>query len=397
MKKLYENFPDTPGVYLMKNAAGEIIYVGKAANLKRRVSSYFTRPHESRIEKLVSEIKKIDIKKTDTALEALILEAELIKKYRPFFNIKDKDDRSFLYFEITKESYPRVMLVRGREKPLGERFGPFTSASSAREAARILRKIFPWNIHPMERVGKAKRPCFDFEIGLCPGTCSGEADKTAYRKNIVNLKMFLKGKKKVLLNNLKKEMALAAKKLDFEKAEKTKRQIFSLTHIQDIALIKDAEVADEDAKQFRVEGYDVSNISGDSAVGSMVVLENGELNKNEYRKFRIKTIGQADDTGMIKEMIGRRLKNNWPLADLILVDGGLGQMSAAKQALDEAGLKIAVVGIAKGPTRKADRLIGKLPEGILKNDLLRLRDEAHRFAIGFHKKVRGEKFLTRAF
>ncbi|HOF50228.1 MAG TPA: GIY-YIG nuclease family protein [Candidatus Colwellbacteria bacterium] len=393
MKKLYENLPDTPGVYLMRNSRGEIIYVGKAANLKRRVSSYFTRPHDSRLEKLVSEIKKIDYRRTDTALEALILEAELIKKYRPFFNIKDKDDKSFLYFEITKEAYPRVMLVRGREAKKGERFGPFTSASSVRDAGKILRRIFPWNIHPPEKIGKFKRPCFDFEIGLCPGTCVGRADKAGYRKNIANLKMFLKGRKKALIKNLEKEMSRASEALDFEKAEKIKRQIFSLNHIQDIALIRDSDLPTGEKVEFRVEGYDVSNISGDSAVGSMAVWENGDLNPNEYRKFRIRTIKQADDTGMMKEIIGRRFKNDWPLPDLILVDGGLGQMSAAKKALAEAGLKIPILGIAKGPSRKADRIIGVIPKAVSKNDLLKLRDEAHRFAIGYHKRLRERKFL----
>jgi excinuclease ABC subunit C len=377
----------------MKNGRGEIIYVGKAANLKRRVSSYFTRPHDSRLEKLVSEIKRIDYRQTDTALEALILEAELIKKYRPFFNIKDKDDKSFLYFEITKDVYPRVMLVRGRETKKGERFGPFTSASSVRDAGKILRRIFPWNIHPPEKIGKFKRPCFDFEIGLCPGTCVGRADKAGYRKNIANLKMFLKGKKKALIKNLEKEMSRASEALDFEKAEKIKRQIFSLNHIQDIALIRDSDLPTGEKVEFRVEGYDVSNISGDSAVGSMAVWENGDLNPNEYRKFRIRTIKQADDTGMMKEIIGRRFKNDWPLPDLILVDGGLGQMSAAKKALAEAGLKIPILGIAKGPSRKADRIIGVIPKAVSKNDLLKLRDEAHRFAIGYHKRLRERKFL----
>lgn len=377
----------------MQNSRGEIIYVGKAANLKRRVSSYFTRPHDSRLEKLVSEIKKIDYRRTDTALEALILEAELIKKYRPFFNIKDKDDKSFLYFEITKEAYPRVMLVRGREAKKGERFGPFTSASSVRDAGKILRRIFPWNIHPPEKIGKFKRPCFDFEIGLCPGTCVGCADKAGYRKNIANLKMFLKGKKKALIKNLEKEMSRASEALDFEKAEKIKRQIFSLNHIQDIALIRDSDLPAGEKPEFRVEGYDVSNISGDSAVGSMAVWENGDLNPNEYRKFRIRTIKQADDTGMMKEIIGRRFKNDWSLPDLILVDGGLGQMSAAKKAMAEAGLKIPILGIAKGPSRKADRIIGVIPKAVSKNDLLKLRDEAHRFAIGYHKRLREKKFL----
>src|SRR3989344_1918439 len=175
-KRLYKNLPQTPGVYLMKSASGRILYIGKAANLKRRVSSYFMRANDARIEKLVGEIKKIDYKKTDSALEALILESKLIKKYQPLFNVKEKDDKSFLYVEIAREEFPRILLVRGTDKSKRERFGPFTSASNIREALKILRRIFPWSTHEAEQIAKRKsqgahRPCFDYEIGLCPGTC----------------------------------------------------------------------------------------------------------------------------------------------------------------------------------------------------------------------------------
>jgi excinuclease ABC subunit C len=153
-KKLYKNLPDTPGIYIMKDGSGRVLYVGKAGNLRRRVLSYFERPHDLRIEKLVSQVKKIDFKKTDTAIEALILEAEFIKKLTPPYNVREKDDKSFLYVEITtrepdgqEETFPRVLLVRGKSEISGERFGPFISASSIRTALRILRKIFPWSIH----------------------------------------------------------------------------------------------------------------------------------------------------------------------------------------------------------------------------------------------------------
>ena len=170
LKKDYKKLPDAPGVYSMKGVYGEILYVGKAANLRRRVSSYFERPHDIRIERLVDRIRDIDYRKTDSALEALILEAELIKKLEPPFNVREKDDKSFLYIEISKERFPRVFLVRGkvfrRKNVVRQRYGPFTSASSAREALRVVRKIFPWSTHDPEKLGKFPRPCFDYEVGL---------------------------------------------------------------------------------------------------------------------------------------------------------------------------------------------------------------------------------------
>lgn len=393
MSFLYENLPDSPGVYLMKSAAGKLLYVGKAANLKRRVSSYFMRDQDPRIAKLVSEIAKIDFIKTDTAIEALILEADLIKRYKPPFNIKDKDDKSFLFAEITKEKFPRVLLVRGKSEAKGTRFGPFTSPSQAREALRIIRKIFPYGIHPAEKIGTYKKPCFEAEIGLCPGTCVGAISRSDYLKNVRNIKLFLSGKKERIISNLEKEMREAAKELEFERAAALKKKIFSLKHIQDIALIS-AETPEEGGS-LRIEGYDISNISGTSAVGSMVVFKGGKPLKDDYRLFKIASIMGANDPAMMKEVISRRLKHSWPLPDLILVDGGITQIEAARAALDEAGISLPVAGIAKGPERKRTDISGDpIPEGIELKTLIAVRDEAHRFAIGFHRRLRSKNLFA---
>jgi excinuclease ABC subunit C len=413
----YKKFPETPGVYVMKDAAGKVLYVGKAANLRRRVASYFECPHDIRIQTLVSRIAAIDLNITDTALEALILEAELIKKLRPPFNVREKDDKSFLYVEIeSRERFPRVLLVRGKDAERGTRYGPFTSASSAREAMRILRRIFPWNAHAQEHVGKMKRPCFDYEVGLCPGTCIGAVTREEYAAHtIAPLKLFFAGGKKKVLAMFEKEMKAAAKGLDFERAARLRRRMFALKHVQDSTLISESEVlvpaaidpnargGGADAGPYRIEGYDISNISGTAAVGSMVVFEDGEPNKDEYRKFRIRSIEGPNDIGMLTEVLERRFSSAhrekgahaWRMPNLVLIDGGLAQANAAKKVLLRAGFRIPVLGIAKGPERKRNDIIGAVPKGVRKETLVRVRDEAHRFAIGYHKKLRGSNFLKK--
>ncbi len=394
----YKSLPDSPGVYLMQDHDGRILYIGKAANLRRRVSSYFERPHDVRIEALVQRIRKIDHQTTDTALEALILEAELIKKFLPPYNVREKDDKSFLSIEITNDTFPRVQLARGKDPGHGGyRWGPFTSASSAREALRLLRRIFPWSTHESDRVGKFARPCFDYELGLCPGTCIGAIARGEYRKNIDHLKLFLDGKKKIVLRSLEKEMREASGELDFEKATALRHQLFALRHIRDTSLISDSPFIaprSKDAELYRIEGYDISNISGTSAVGSMVVFEDGAPKKSDYRKFKIKTIFQPNDVGMLTEMLARRFKNNWRLPDLILVDGGVAQVSAARRVLRQASLNIPILGIVKGSERKRNDIIGAIPCGVPKATLVRVRDEAHRFAIQYHKKLRGARSLA---
>jgi len=375
---------------LLKDRNGRLLYVGKAANLRRRVSAYFLgKSHKSG--EMTARIGKVDFQPTETALEALILEAQLIKKFQPPYNVREADDRSFLYVEITREKFPRVILVRGRSVPQGRRFGPFVSASAIRQALKIIRRIFPFSIHPADKIGRFSRPCFDREIGLCPGTCVGAISSADYRRNIRGVRMILSGKKKKLLVDLEKEMRRTSSRLDFEEAENIRRQIFGLRHIQDVALL--SEENQERKTEQRIEGYDISNISGRSATGSLAVFIGGKPAKNEYRLFKIRTFDTPNDIAMLREILRRRFRNNWPLPVLILVDGGEGQVRAATEEVSEAGLNIPVVGLAKGPTRKADRLVGSQPEGINRWLLLALRDEAHRFALRYHKKLRSVNLL----
>jgi excinuclease ABC subunit C len=411
--------PDSPGVYLMKNSRGKILYIGKAGNLKRRVNSYFNRTNEFRIDRLVKEISRIDYQKTETAIEALIKESQLIKKHQPPYNVIDKDDKSFLYVVITNEKFPRIMLARGKDlsstrppkqpsRSTNQHFGPFTSASSLKEALRMIRRIFPWNAHTPKEIDGAKRPCLNWEIGLCPGACAKKLSVTDYKKTVRNIKLFFRGKKGRIHQNLKQEMRQASKALKFEKAEKLKRQIFALKHIQDIALISDTQLTTDNSQPTtnnpqpttRIEGYDISNISGASAVGSMVVFMGDKPDKNEYRKFKIRTVQGSDDVGMLREVLRRRFKHTppagrWPLPHLILIDGGKGQVGAVKKVLKESNLKIPVVGIAKGSKRKKNEFIGAVPPHINPKILIQVRDEAHRFAISYHKKLRGKAFVKK--
>ncbi len=391
MANFYENLPDTPGVYLMKNKKGELLYVGKAAHLRRRVSSYFLKSHESRIAKLVSEIAKIDYIKTDTAIEALILEADLIKKHQPPYNIREKDDKTFPYIEITKEKFPRVILVRGKDKENGIRFGPFTNSTHAKLALKIIRRIFPYSIHPPEKVGTYKKPCFEAEIGLCPGTCIGGITKEEYMKNIKSIKMFLKGEKEKIIAGLEKEMLEYSKKLEYERAAAVKKKLFSLRHIQDVAFITADDFSESGG--YRIECFDISNISGEDAVGSMVVFKGSKPLKEDYRIFKIKSVREPNDVAMMKETIMRRLKHDeWTYPDLIMVDGGPTQINAAKDAMNEVGVIIPVVGVVKGPKRKKADIVGVLPFEVDDKTVAHIRDEAHRFAIKHHRILRGKEF-----
>lgn len=402
-KEFYKNLPECPGVYLMRNKKREVLYIGKAANLRRRVASYFSKPNDSRLEKLISEVRKIDYYSTETVIEALVLESKLIKKFLPPYNIKEKDDKSYLYFEITREKFPRVLLVRGKSKKSSSKskfFGPFVFASQAREAMRILRRIFPWSNHQIKDIKenqKSTSPCFDYQIGLCPGVCIGAISRENYLRNIKNLKLFLSGKKHLLIKKLEQEMKNLARKLEFEKAAEVRRQLFALKHIEDAALIENSEKNFGPESSVRIEGYDISNISGTSAVGSMVVFLDEKPVRDEYRKFKIKTVSGQNDVAMIKEIIKRRFRGSLraeKLPDLILVDGGKSQVKAVQDVLSDISLNIPVIGIAKGQKRKKNEFIGEIPEGINKETLIMIRDEAHRFAVEYHRNLRTREFLS---
>jgi len=383
-----KRFPDSPGVYVMRDAKRRPIYIGKASSLKRRVLSYFQRPQETRLEHMLARVNSIEIKKTDSVIEALFLENDLIKKYKPKYNVKLKDDKTFLGIFITKEDWPRIYPARITQKlPKGEFYGPFPSAGQVREALQIIRRIFPFRVSCTPLSGKA---CFEYHLGQCPGVCAGKMDIKEYQKTIRQIKLFLRGKKKSVIKELEKDMKQAAKDMDFEKAAKIRDRIFALRHIQDVALIQEEDLRHPEDIPSRIEAYDVSNISGAFAVGSMVVFTEGLVDKSQYRKFKIQISEAwkrgADDVAALKEILSRRLNHTeWPYPDLILIDGGKGQVNGVKEILRARRLNIPIVGIAKGPERDKDEIIGANDLSYDKKLLLRVRDEAHRFAVQYYR------------
>jgi len=393
VQKQINGFPTAPGVYIFKNKDGGVVYVGKAANLRRRAKSYFS-GKDIKSKKITGEARSVEFKETETVIEALIKEAELIKLYRPPLNIKEKDDRSFLHVVVTKEEYPRVLLIRGKDlgkEEIRSLFGPFVFSSEIRNALKIVRRIFPYSTHTEKEIKKGDT-CFYYQINLCPGTCIGEIGKKEYLKNIKNIEMFFSGKKKRIISKLRREMKEASERLEFEKAEDLKKKINALMFIQDTALMSERKSSGESDK-LRIEGYDVSNISGSLAVGAMVVFKGGNLQKKDYRLFKIRNVRGPNDTEMLREVIERRARNEWPLPALIIVDGGKGQVNVVKKTLEKEGLLVPVVGIAKGKNRKGEDIVGKNPLGVEKETLLKIQKEAHRFAINYHRSLRKKDFL----
>lgn len=406
--------PQVPGVYLMKDQYGKVLYVGKAVNLKRRVNQHFERPHGPFIKEMTTLVREIDYIEKNSALEALILEANLIKLYWPKYNVMLKDNKSFMYLVITDEEYPRPLLKRATDlAPEEEKyslaiFGPYLSARSLRVALDLVRKVFPWSTC----TPKQPRACFDYQIGRCPGVCVGAIDAKTYKQGIKQLIKFFEGKKEEVVKTLTKEMEKAAKAQQFELAAKIRNQLFSLEHIQDVALLMRDEPDQRTLKTTegsidifgRIEGYDISHISGTAQVASMVVFQNGAPAKQQYRKFKIKTVEGSNDVASIKEVLTRRLKHdNWGLPQLMLIDGGKPQVHAAEEVVRELGVQVPVVGMAKGPERKRTDLIcsDRSPRlcQILEPhmDLLtQVRDESHRFAITFHRKVRSKQFIGKS-
>ncbi len=401
-----KKIPEAPGVYLFKQNKA-ILYIGKATSLKDRIRSYFSsdliKTRGMLLVDMVSKAKDIDFISTDSVLEAFILENELIKKHQPVFNTKEKDDKSFNYVAITKEDFPRVLIVRGRnmEKDLSGTeyshvFGPYPYAPQLREALRLVRKIFPFR--DTCKLNQT-RPCFNYSIGLCPGVCAGKMSKKEYSQNIKHLVLFFQGKKKNLIELLNKEIKNYAKELNFEKCAEIKHTIDSLGHIQDVSMIKREpfEYKKTNNKQFRIEAYDVAHISGKHMIGVMVVMNDGEFDKNEYRKFNIKTVTGANDTKALQEILSRRFAHSeWNIPDIVVVDGGIAQINVAKETVPK---EIGLVSVVKDSRHKAREImtvnIGNdtsLNIKEMQSDIIKINAEAHRFAITAHRKKR-EKLI----
>ncbi|HLF19067.1 MAG TPA: excinuclease ABC subunit UvrC [Candidatus Omnitrophota bacterium] len=409
IKERIKNLPLTSGVYLMKDASGKVIYVGKAVSLRARVQSYFRqKPHGSKTDRLVEEIAGIDVMETASEAEALILEAHLIKLHKPKFNIELRDDKSYPYIEINAEEFPRISVERPRQKKKASvYYGPYVEPRLIREALGIIRKIFHFRTcEPFPH-----KECLDFHIGLCDAPCIGHISKPEYAKNIRRVRFILEGKKDELLRHLNQEMESHVKAQEFEKAAKARDQIRAIgalySSTKDINYFKEAEqlkrTLDLPRVPSRIETFDISNIMGNQAVGSMVSFFNGRPDKNNYRKFRIKEVDGIDDFRMIAEVVRRRyrrLKNEGRIfPDLIVIDGGKGQLSAACQELENLEVEIPIISLAKREEEifmPHKRNAVKMNKDSLGLKLLqRMRDEAHRFAINYHRILRSKHAFIR--
>ncbi len=541
-----KQLPASPGVYLMRDADRNTLYVGKAANLHNRVRSYFGAGQKlsPKLERMVARVNDLDCFVTNSEQEALILELNLIKRYRPRYNVRLKDDKTFPYLKIAlNEDWPRVYTTRHLEEDGGRYFGPFASAKSVRQTLKVLKGIFPFRSCSRTITGTDSRPCLEYYIHHCLGPCIGAVSKEEYAEVIRQVILFLEGKQEIVVQELESKMKVAAEALNFEKAALLRDQIQAMDRViegqriatrvrgeedviafaqaqdqayvqvffirsnklmgresfvlqgtyseqpqkimtsfikqfynstpyippllvlqypvEDGAIIENwlqgkrgakvkiqvprrgnkkqlvktvAENARQGLEQLkikqlatptavtaalaeikqelhlphlpsRMEGYDISNIQGTAAVGSMVVFEQGKPKPSHYRRFRIKTVSGANDYAMLQEVLGRRFKrtslkssdvstpNTWAvLPDLILIDGGKGQLNAARAAINEAGAgSIPIASLAKEneeiflPQKRQPITLPRSSPGL--QLLQRLRDEAHRFAIGYHQKI----------
>ncbi len=415
-KKL--KIPEKPGVYFFKKGK-DILYIGKATSLRDRTKSYFSsdliKTRGQSIIDMVFKSSALTWQETDSVLEALILEAELIKKYQPYYNVKEKDNKSFLCAVITKGEkdifcgLPLVLTVRKKDIDFDKKtakiergrrtikiqsvYGPFTSGPSLKEALRIIRRIFPY--HDGSSVKKDNIEFYK-QLGLTPGYDSSKSSE--YSENIKNIKLFFEGKKKQIIKNLEKEMKLFAKKHEFEKAHDIKKKLFALTHINDIALIKKENVhTDVSDSVFRIEAYDVAHLSGKNMVGVMTVIENSTPNKSDYRKFKINQIQSSNDVGALVQVLERRFTHKeWKYPNIIVVDGNNVQKTFTENFLKKNGIDIDVVSVVKDDRHKAREILGK--QNIVskyKDSILLANSEAHRFAITYHKQLRSKDFLSK--
>jgi len=422
------NLPIAPGSYQFYNATGKIVYIGKAANLASRVLSYWQKsasltPAKYSMLKRIVRIKWIE---TESEIEALLLEANLVKKYQPDYNVLLRDDKRFAYIKISlDDEIPGVFITRIIDKS-GKYFGPFTSALAVRETLRALRKIFPYCL---ERKIK-ERPCFYYQLGRCLGICAGKISREDYVRQVIRpLVMFLEGKKgriieqlEVRIKKLGKSQPDGRELKDLKYELKNLKQVLASARVLSVGekyandVVELAKLLGLSKAPQRIEGYDIANIFGREAVGSLVVFSGGEPDKNEYRKFKIRLgQGEANDVRMLAEVLERRFKHtspqpspykgeggNWPLPDLIVIDGGKAQLNAAVRILKKRRLEIPLVAISKGLGLRSsvapDKLFFpgetkplELPLASPALHLIkRVRDEAHRFAIGYHRKLRSK-------
>lgn len=434
LEEKLRDLPKEPGVYFHKDKSGKIIYVGKAAVLRNRVRQYFqkSRARDPKTEALVEEIYDTDWMVVESELEALFLEAEMIRRYMPQYNILLRDDKSLSYIRIDYDSeFPTVSMTRRPLDDGARYFGPYFSALSVRQALKILRRIFPY---ATKQIPGQKRATLHYHLGLDPGLEEGKTSLEVYRANLRKLMAVIEGKRKSIENDIEREMKRAAKKQDFEGASKLRNQFFALQNLGKQVIFSDKEFLDiskdhaltelVDLLQLgkfprRIEGYDISHMQGTNVVASMVVFTNGVSDKAQYRKFKTK-IDHNNDFYNMHETLSRRFSEKnikaWGKPSMVLIDGGKGQLDAAIRARDEQNCpSIPFIGLAKREeqiviyrnksnvtldeqvlhklggfiTESEDYILVNLPHNTnLVKLLQRIRDESHRFAVTYHSVLK---------
>lgn len=444
MKQKLKELPAAPGVYFHKNSAGEIIYVGKAAVLKNRVRQYFQNPanRDAKTAALVAEIADTDWIVVDTEVDALFLESEMIKRYKPKWNILLRDDKTVSYVRVSMNlEVPDISFTRTPMDDGAKYIGPFYGKLAVEKALRVLRRVFPFYSKPY-----TGRKTLDTDLGLTPGIEVNKSTPADYKKNLRKLISYLEGGRKKLLKELEKTMKEASARGDFETAAEARDQLFGLKELKKKIVFSDKEFLDISSDQAlldlqkllglakpprRIEGYDISHQSGTNAVGSMVVFINGAAARNEYRKFKLRT-STNDDLKSLVEVLGRRLKHQeWEYPDLILLDGGIGQVKAVLPLLEP--LNIPVIGrdksgdhsksskvrlvvpaeihsraasvrpIAMGGRRFSSRCrapeflewtqLELPPSSHIARLVARVDEESHRFAITYHSLLKRKSML----
>mgnify|MGYP001451836022 CR=1 FL=1 len=405
LRKKIKTAPDCPGVYLMKDKAGKVIYIGKAKSLKNRLSNYLSGSLDPKGAALVGHIVDLELRLCPTDTASLILEASLIRRFKPKYNIHLRDDKNFPLVRISREDYPLLSLVRRKENDGAVYFGPYTNAGLLREALRAIRHVFPY------RTCKAfpKRACIYFRMNLCPAPCIGGVTKNQYRFLIKGLSLVLSGQTEDLIKKMTKMMRDESRASHFEKAARLRDNISALNSLSyseggdrvSVSLDGLRKVLRLPSVPRRIEAFDISNISGEQAVGSMVSFVNGLADKDNYRRFRIKTVRKVDDYAMLSEILKRRylklLCGSRVFPDLVLIDGGIQHVARARAIFKSLGIGLPLAGIAKkeekvyfmGSIKEAD--FSSHPEAL--NLLCAIRDEAHRFAVSYHRLLRKKNML----
>lgn len=416
LKDQVQALPEVPGVYLMKDAQGEILYIGKAGLLRKRVQSYLRdRGQMPKAAVLMTKVSLLDYIETPTEVDALLLEADLIRKYQPRYNKELKDDKSYPLLKITGEEFPRVHLTRNKSDAKARYYGPYTDAKLLRQAIALINTLFP--LRKCRRL--PKKACLYYHIGQCLAPCIKPEVKPEYRRQVEEVRNFLGGGKKSFMEYLSERMFQAARELRFEDAQFFKEQIRALARLKKKRFSPQALEARvafsatlELKRLLRAERlpekivcFDVSNIQGEEAVASKVGFYRELPDKLEYRRYKIKTVSGIDDYAMIQEALGRMLTalkegRETLIPDLIVIDGGKGHLNAALKVLKREGFEeIELISLAKRfETVYSARLGGEVtisPDSPALHLLQKVRDEAHRFAVTFHRSLK-EKGMIRS-